>query len=61
MFRGHCDAIARRFAVVLAEEDDAVYIIGESGRTLLHRAVDPSHLWFETWRILHDDPSRLRP
>jgi hypothetical protein len=61
LFRGHCSHIAKMHATMLFEDDGAVFAERDGVRWLLHQAVDPAAIWYETWQLLRDTPSALTP
>jgi hypothetical protein len=61
LFRGHCGHIAKMHATMLFEDGGAVFAERDGVRWILHRAVDPTAIWYETWQLLRDTPSALTP
>jgi hypothetical protein len=58
-FMRFCNDIAKNNATVLFEEDGVIFAEREGIRWVLHRAIDPTTIWFETWQLLHSNSSAL--
>jgi hypothetical protein len=49
--------IAYRAGVALVEREGSSWLVGEDGERLV--CEHPDRLWFETWRVLHEEFGRL--
>jgi len=61
LFHGHCGHIAKMHATLLLEDNGAIFAERDGVRWLLHRAIDPAAIWYETWQLLSNTPSVLNP